>query len=281
MKKYILLLIILFGNLSAVLAQNLDQYRYVQVPQRYDFLSEADQFQLNSLTAFLFEKYGFEVFYGSNLAEGIPACDILRANVDKDKALFSTKLTVTLEDCKGQTVFTSKMGKSREKEYKIAYHEALRDAFTSFDELNFTYSETPVNVAQTTPEDAEPEIEIVETTPEVLEESLEVEKSVTQKQVAEKALPVVVEQKVTSGTRNFRNGATRYTLKSTGTGFELFKADETSTFATLLKSGSGSNYIYASKAVQGSAYFDADGNLLVEYLDANTGQLVTVKYGKE
>ena len=37
---------------------NLNNYKYVIVPKKYDFLKEEDQFRLNGLTKFLFEKYG-------------------------------------------------------------------------------------------------------------------------------------------------------------------------------------------------------------------------------
>ena len=264
MKKFLLIILCLTGSLQQTQAQELDQYKYVQVPQRFDFFSEDNQFQLNKLTAFLLEKYGFQVLYGEDLPDDLQACDLLKADVLKDKGIFITKLKLTLENCKGETVFTSKEGRSREKNYKAAYHEALRDAFTSFEELDYEYSEEVVYVTE--PEDV------------MAEGTDAVEESVREKQVAEKAQPEVVESAVVNGSTIFRNGTTEYTLKPTASGYELFKSGDEKTFATLLKSGSGSNYIYASKNVQGSAYFDASGNLVVEYLDSASGQLLTVVY---
>ncbi|MCB4799228.1 hypothetical protein [Neotamlana laminarinivorans] len=128
---------------SSVFAQNnLSNYKYVIVSKKYDFLREADQYQLNSLTKFLFEKYGFETVFE---AEGYPEdltfnrCLALNSDVLKDSGVFKTKLTVQLKDCNGAVVFTSKQGESREKEYKISYHEALRDAFKSIELLNHKY----------------------------------------------------------------------------------------------------------------------------------------------
>ena len=61
MIKYILNLsvFILFINISFAQG-NLDAYKYVIVPDKYDAFKEVDKYQLNSLTKFLFKKYGFQ-----------------------------------------------------------------------------------------------------------------------------------------------------------------------------------------------------------------------------
>ena len=53
--------------------------------------------------------------------------------------MFKTILKVQLKNCMNEIVFTSKEGTSRDKEYKKAYHGALRDAFQSFKEANYSY----------------------------------------------------------------------------------------------------------------------------------------------
>ena len=45
-----------------------------------------------------------------------------------------------------------------------------------------------------------------------------------------------------------------------------------------MKSGGGENYLYSSKNVSGNAFFDRQGNLIVEYLDPNSQQLVSIHY---
>ena len=45
---------------------NLNDYKYVIVPNKFDFLKENDQYQLNSLAAFLFEKYGFRLKFAKS-----------------------------------------------------------------------------------------------------------------------------------------------------------------------------------------------------------------------
>ena len=129
---------------SAVYAQtNINNYKYVIVPEKYDFLKENDQYQLNSLTEFLFNKYGFEVLkegtdYPKELTHN--RCLALNSDVLKDSGMFKTKLKIILKDCNDKVIFTSGTGESREKEYKTSYNLALRQAFKSIEALNYKYS---------------------------------------------------------------------------------------------------------------------------------------------
>jgi hypothetical protein len=65
-------------------------------------------------------------------------CHALNADVLENSSMFTTGLTLVLKDCQGNIVFKSKEGKSREKEYKVAYNLALRDAFTSLNQVSYT-----------------------------------------------------------------------------------------------------------------------------------------------
>ncbi|MGY0038712.1 hypothetical protein [Pedobacter sp. NJ-S-72] len=56
--------------------------------------------------------------------------------------MFTTNLTLLLKDCKGNIIFKSKEGKSREKEFKTSYNLALRDAFTSLNDVPYAYNGT-------------------------------------------------------------------------------------------------------------------------------------------
>ncbi|KAA5828135.1 hypothetical protein FPF71_04680 [Algibacter amylolyticus] len=128
---------------TTVFAQaNINNYKYVIVSKKYDFLKEKDQYQLNSLTKFLFEKYGFEaVMEGSDYPEELNQnrCLALFSDVTKEPGMFKTRLAVTFKDCNDKLVYTSEMGESREKEFKTAYNLALRDAFKSIEALNYKY----------------------------------------------------------------------------------------------------------------------------------------------
>ncbi len=70
--KFLSLFAIFFLVIGAFSQSNLNNYKYVIVPKKYDFLKEKDQYQLNSLTEFLFNKYGFQAFMeGANYPEDI------------------------------------------------------------------------------------------------------------------------------------------------------------------------------------------------------------------
>ena len=78
--------------------------------------------------------------------------------------------------------------------------------------------------------------------------------------------------------QKFTNGPVTYLLEKTSTGYDLFREGEQEKFAGLMKSGGGSNYLYSSKNVSGNAFFDSQGNLVVEYLDPNSQQLISIHY---
>ena len=57
--KFFSMLIALIVVSNVYSQSNLNDYKYIIVPNKFDFLKEKDQYQLNSLAAFLFNKYGF------------------------------------------------------------------------------------------------------------------------------------------------------------------------------------------------------------------------------
>ncbi|MCH7524314.1 MAG: hypothetical protein IIC74_04720 [Bacteroidetes bacterium] len=143
--KYIFALIVLCFVSSTFSQTTINDYKYVIVPNRFNFLKSIDQYQLNSLTKFLFNKYGFtsimdnEVFPKDLVDNG---CLALRTDVENLKGFFITKLVVVLRNCKNEIVFSSEVGETREKDFKKAYHLALRDAFKSFETVNYSYKPT-------------------------------------------------------------------------------------------------------------------------------------------
>ena len=60
-------------------------------------------------------------------------------NVEKIKGFLKTKLEVQFINCKKDVVFRSAIGTSKEKDFKMAYHQALRAAFDSMEALNYNY----------------------------------------------------------------------------------------------------------------------------------------------
>jgi len=155
MKRYLLILF-LFLSFSGYSQNTINNYKYVVVPERFNFLKQNDQYSLNSLTKGLLEYKGFTVYFDNNELPAEVAnnkCHALLADVLEKKSMFTTSLTLLLKDCQGNIIFKSKEGKSREKEYKVAYNMALRDAFTSLDSVSYAYNGStnqPVQPAITT-----------------------------------------------------------------------------------------------------------------------------------
>ena len=143
MKKSIFIGICLFQISLLSFSQNsINNYKYVIVPEAFGIFDEPNQYNLNALMEFLFNKHGFEAYMETEPPADINpngSCNAMYASLLKDSGLFKTKLQVQLKDCFGKVVYTSEMGESREKDYKTAYQMALRDALKDLDELAYTY----------------------------------------------------------------------------------------------------------------------------------------------
>mgnify|MGYP000691373675 CR=1 FL=1 len=139
------LLLLLFISLSAFSQKSINNYKYIIVAEKFEFLRENDKYQTSSLTKFLFNKNGFQSFLDS---EVLPIdfnnnrCSALFADVKKVSSLFKTKVFLELKDCNRITVYKSEVGVSKIKEFKQAYHEAIRDVFKSVKKLNYLYTPT-------------------------------------------------------------------------------------------------------------------------------------------
>lgn len=132
-------------------AQSINDYKAVIIPLKYEFMKTDNQYRLATLSKQNLTKAGFEAFYSNEqLPDGYTdRCQVLYIDVVKDNAFLVTKLIVQLKDCFGQIVYTSEVGKSREKEYEIAYKEALDNAFKSVSALHYKYSGNPVATSKT------------------------------------------------------------------------------------------------------------------------------------
>jgi len=151
MKACALFILVLLSTVAAYSQATINNYKYVLVPEKYDFLKEDNQYGLNITTKLLLQQKGFTAFMDE---ETLPAellankCNALRADVVQKKGLFVTNLTLLLKDCQGNVIFKSKEGKSREKEFMAAYNLALRDAFTTLNDTEYKYDGTVFTQSQ-------------------------------------------------------------------------------------------------------------------------------------
>jgi hypothetical protein len=146
MKACVLFIFALF-TLAGYSQNTLNSYKYVLVPDKYDFSREINQYGLNTTTKLLLEQKGFIVFVGNEeLPPALAAnkCNALKAEVVEKRGMFVTNLTLLLKDCQGNVLFKGKEGKSREKEFLAAYSEALRNAFVSLNDVPYKYDSTIV-----------------------------------------------------------------------------------------------------------------------------------------
>jgi hypothetical protein len=135
MKKYCLL----FLFVSVVgFSQNLNDYKYALVPSKFNFLKEENMYNLNVLTKLFMEKYGFETYLSNESAPDdfiANNCNKVFVDVIPYNNFFTTRVKVVLKDCRGTILYTSEEGTSKDKEYKVAYNQALRMAFDNFNIL--------------------------------------------------------------------------------------------------------------------------------------------------
>ena len=122
-------------------AQSVNDYKAVIIPLKYDFLKSDNQYRMATMTKSNLQKAGFQAFYAN---EEIPAefadrCQLLYIDVKKESGFLVTKLFAEFKDCYGKVIYTSEIGKSKEKEYDVAYKESLDLAFVSVNKLHYKY----------------------------------------------------------------------------------------------------------------------------------------------
>jgi hypothetical protein len=148
MKKSFLFLLIFCFSYSY--AQSVNDYKAVIVPVKFDFLKTENLYRLNTLTKFNLNKAGFVAFYTNEpiSADLNDRCSLLYIDVLKENGFLTTKLFLTLKDCYGKIIYQSVVGKSKEKDYQVAYSEALTEAFQSLYALKYKYNGNAVTKVQ-------------------------------------------------------------------------------------------------------------------------------------
>lgn len=145
-KKIVCIVSFILVSFYGAAQKDINNYKYIIVPKKFDFSKSEDQYQLNSITKFLFNKYGYEAYFlDDELPEDLKSnkCLALTSDVKEIKGgMFKTKLEIVLNDCYGEVVMTSQVGESRLKAYDKSYNEALRNAFKTYQ--NFDYNYLPV-----------------------------------------------------------------------------------------------------------------------------------------
>lgn len=285
--KYILIIVFVLSSGIIIGQRSLNEYKYVTVPNKFDFLKYDDQYQLNSLTKFLFTKEGFQTLYGGDVRpeELIKnSCLGLTTKVNNTSGLLNTKLVIELVNCRNETVFTSAEGRSKEKDYKKGYHEALRKAFESITDLNYSYEPVKELVVQETQVEKEKETIPEEVKQEVaLKESNEVAKTIEIKQ-DDKVIDNIEKQQVEDVKNEVEAKELPELEASTNLlyaqanpyGFQLVDSTPKVVYI-LLKTSRADIYILKNK---NGILFKKDNEWIVEYYEVNelVKQVLEIKF---
>jgi len=142
MKKYLLLVAVFLG-LTAVAQEELNAYKYIIIPSKFDFQKEVNEHGVNLLLKYKFQQLGFESYLDTDdLPQEVRTNTCLSASpvLHTKSNMFKTVVSVELFDCANKSLFKTQEGSSNSKNIKISYNEAVRKALNSFQgyKLNFT-----------------------------------------------------------------------------------------------------------------------------------------------
>ncbi len=268
---------------------SLNNYKYVIVPVQFEFQNNEDDYQVNSLTKFLFERAGYTTFlsnesYPQDLASN--ACLAVKAIVVNNSGMFATKMHIKVVDCFNNVLFLTDETSSREKEYKKSYHEAIRSAFEEIEALEYKY--TPVNEKSVADVQTEKKVEEKPIVKEVVDkiDDIQVKSKEVVAVVEEKKPEQVIEKKVIKSKpiqeeiKEIEIKPTAFsiegkyniekwgicTLSATEEGYSLKGGDENFEFAVLYKTSKPSIFIikYAAFKQPQLAELDSNGNLNID-----------------
>ena len=145
MNKLVAVIFFFMGIISKSFSQkSLSDYSYVIVSEQFEFQQEKDKYQLNSLTKFLFNKYGFHAYFDREVPLNVFRCDGLWAEAEGTPGFIITKVQLVLRDCTGEVIYRTNYGKSKVKDYKKAYYESVRNAFNDIIKLNVNQKDIEV-----------------------------------------------------------------------------------------------------------------------------------------
>lgn len=150
MRRFLFFFSFLMVSFTLIAQKSVNNYKYVVVPKTFKLLKTPDRYQTSSLTKFLFNKYGFTAFIDSdNLPNELVnnQCMTMFVDLKSQSSKFlslTTKVVITLQDCNGTIIFESEVGRSKLKDLKKAYQEAIRKAFRDVNSLDYRYKPSAI-----------------------------------------------------------------------------------------------------------------------------------------
>ena len=141
MKKIFITLLLIVICVGSAQSQ-LNDYKYIIIPKKFSEFKRENQYLTSTLVKHLFVEKGFNAIYEDALPEELnnDRCLALTAQIKDESSMFLTKTAIVLLDCQAREVYVTQQGTSKEKEFKLSYGEAIREAFKSFNEISYAYS---------------------------------------------------------------------------------------------------------------------------------------------
>ena len=138
--KFFCFTLVFLGVVSSSFAQ-LNSYKYIIVPKKFDIFSAENHLQTSTLVKYLFSEQGYDVIYDDELPPDLvnQRCIGLTVDLEKETNLTWTKMYILLKDCNSVEIFRSPEGASRSKDFREAYHESIREAFRVFESIIYKY----------------------------------------------------------------------------------------------------------------------------------------------
>ena len=128
--------------LSTSLWSQFDPFKYVVVPIQFEAFKQANMHNTSTMVKYYLEQRGLPALYDvskpSDLVQS-PCIGAYTQFID-DSNMIATRVILRFVDCEGKIIFETVQGKSKEKEYKVSYKEAIEQAFLSFDGVTYSYT---------------------------------------------------------------------------------------------------------------------------------------------
>ncbi|NEV94770.1 hypothetical protein G3567_11505 [Psychroflexus sp. YR1-1] len=252
--RAILVLILWFGMQTGwSQTGSLNAYEHVIIPMKFDFQNETNEYQLNILARVLLQEEGFKVFMDTEerpLQFMGNTCEALFLEVEDTSGFLNISVIFRLKDCYDTVLFESEKGQTKLKDFKDGYQKALRLAFSSLADQNYRYDSSlekagPRSVLATS-------------------EGLETSK--------------MTERYPDKNLYKF-GGQTFWLVKQVDGAYSLLMNEGSEHYAELEQADKGS-FIFNSDTINGAAFFDVEGNLQVEYMDQDLGEVQSITFRK-
>nr|WP_299000071.1 hypothetical protein [uncultured Allomuricauda sp.] len=138
--KFIFSLIFTLVVGASALAQ-FNDYKYIIVPKKFDAFRKENMHQTSTYIKYFLTQKGFNVVYDDALPDDLFQNRCLGAivSLQDDSSLFGTKVSIVFKDCRSVEIFRTIEGKSKLKEFRPAYSQAIQRAFVSLDGVEYEY----------------------------------------------------------------------------------------------------------------------------------------------